>query len=379
MILIFPPGWAPFSPFLALPQLKGFLNDHGYDAEIVDENINFFDTILSSEYLEKNIIQFKQRWEELNNMKKRNKEEQEEFIRLTKIILIEDDCGKIDLIKNNYRNGNDFSEEELDIVFGVASSIVEEKYKNFRVSATGITNIKYSQDFISSLENYVKDQENNLYHDYFLNDSTILEKIESHSDIGISVTGATQLYSALTLVKLIREKYGMSKRIFFGGNFITRIAMYYPKKLKFFFKLIDFISVGDGEFTLISLLENKELHDIPNIVFCNELGEVEFTKTKYFDLKKLVIPNFDGFELKKYFSSKLVLPIFSSRSCYSNCSFCTIAKATSGPYRTYSIEKTLDMISVLQNKYNCNFFTFVDETFNAKRLLEFSKKLLKGD
>lgn len=376
MILIFSPGWAPFSPFLALPQLKGFLNNEGYDAEIVDENINFFDTILSSDYLKKNISEIKNRWEELNNLDKRDNEEQEEFIRLTKIILIENDIEKVDLIKNNYREGKDFSQEELDIIFGSASLIIEEKYKNFSVSSTGITNIKYNQDLISCIEDYTEDDENNLYYDYFLKDSKVLEKIQSHKDIGISVTGVTQLYSALTLAKLIRNKYGLSKRIFFGGNFITRIAMYYPNKLKLFFKFIDFISVGDGEYTLKSLFENNDLNKIPNAVFINDFGEIVFTEKKYFDLKKLVVPNFDGFELNKYFSSKLVLPVFASRSCYSNCSFCTIAKATSGPYRTYPIEEILEMISKLQIKYNCDFFTFVDETFNAKRLLEFSKKVI---
>ena len=375
MILVFPPGWAPFAPFLALPQLKGYLNSEGYDAEIVDENIEFFDTILSTVYVEKNIGQMKKRWDELNNLENRNEGQQDEFIKLTKIVLGVDDCKNIDIIKNNWRSGKSYSKRELDNAFSLASLVVEEKYKNFKVTASGILNVKYSQDYMSSLNSYLEDKENNLYEEYFLNESDILEKVHNKSIIGISVTGVTQLYSALTLAKLVKDRYA-DKKIFLGGNFITRLTMYYSNKLKDLFKYVDFICTGDGELSLKALLQNRELSKIPNIAYLDMEGIVRFTESTYCGLEKIVIPNFDGFALDKYFTSNLILPLFTSRSCYSNCSFCTIAKATSGPYRTYSTEQTIHIIKALQDKYDCKYFTFVDETFNARRLLEFSKQVI---
>lgn len=379
MLLIFPPGWAPFSPFLALPQLKGFLNSNNLDAEIIDENINFFDTIISSDYLQKKIVDSRIRWEELNCLSKRSKEEQEDFTILTKILVIENEIEKIDLIKNRYRNGESFSQTEIDDIFGIATSIVETQYQNYRITSTGIMNKKYKNNSISALRSYLEDSKNNLYLDFFTQNSNILEKAKDYSNIGISITGESQLQSALILTKLLRERYGKNKKIFLGGNFITRIANYYPEKLDFFLEHVDFISIGDGEYTLKSLLENEHINKIPNIVFKNERNEIEFTDVKYFDLKKLVIPNFDGFNLKKYFSSKLVLPIFTSRSCYSKCSFCTIAKGTTGPYRAYLIEEILELVKQLQKKYYCDFFCFVDETFNIERMIKFSNEIIKNE
>lgn len=39
MLLIFPPQAPAFSPHLALPQLTGYLQEHGYESEIIDLNM----------------------------------------------------------------------------------------------------------------------------------------------------------------------------------------------------------------------------------------------------------------------------------------------------------------------------------------------------
>ena len=377
MILIFPPGWAPFSPFLALPQLKGFLNSEGLDVEIKDENINFFDNFISSKFYKEQIPLIERKWNELDNKEIKNKKDIQKTIKFLKILSLRKEYKKIDIIKEKYRNGEAFKAKDLNGIFEITSSILEEIYENFKITLTGITNSKYSSDSIESLKKFLEDNDENMYYDYFLKYSNILEKIEEEFYVGISITGVSQIYSAFTLAKLIRLKFGKNKKIFFGGNFISRISRYYKEKIHFIFELVDFISIGDGEITLKALLENKKYHEIPNILYLED-GQIKKTKEKYFFLNREVVPNFDGFPLGKYFSSRLVLPIFSSRSCYSNCAFCTISKATLGPYRVYSVEQVIKILIELKEKYGCEYFSFVDETFYGKRLIEFARELIKN-
>lgn len=87
-------------------------------------------------------------------------------------------------------------------------------------------------------------------------------------------------------------------------------------------------------------------------------------------------PDFDGFSLDKYFMPELILPIYSSRQCFSNCAFCTIPGATNGRYRTVDIARVVDIMDELSVKYNTCVFSFVDETLEASRLDALSKELL---
>lgn len=41
-LLVFPPGWSPVGPYLALPVLKSYLQEvEQYKVDIVDLNVNF--------------------------------------------------------------------------------------------------------------------------------------------------------------------------------------------------------------------------------------------------------------------------------------------------------------------------------------------------
>lgn len=50
-LLIFPPGWNPCGPYLALPLLKGYLEQQGRKVDILDLNIELFDWALSADTL----------------------------------------------------------------------------------------------------------------------------------------------------------------------------------------------------------------------------------------------------------------------------------------------------------------------------------------
>ena len=51
MLLIFPPQWTPVSPHFALASLSAQLKQNGYNVKCLDLNIDFYNKILTSEYL----------------------------------------------------------------------------------------------------------------------------------------------------------------------------------------------------------------------------------------------------------------------------------------------------------------------------------------
>lgn len=52
-LLVFPPGWSPVGPYLALPVLKSYLQEvEQYKVDIVDLNVEFYDDLLSFRHVE---------------------------------------------------------------------------------------------------------------------------------------------------------------------------------------------------------------------------------------------------------------------------------------------------------------------------------------
>ena len=51
MLLLFPPQWTPIAPHFAMASLMGQLKNKGYSTTSIDLNIEFYNEILSTKYL----------------------------------------------------------------------------------------------------------------------------------------------------------------------------------------------------------------------------------------------------------------------------------------------------------------------------------------
>lgn len=202
------------------------------------------------------------------------------------------------------------------------------------------------------------------------------EKIEF---IGISVSGCFQLISAVTLAKLIKEECPSVKHVSLGGNYITRLADDCMKEWHPFFEYIDSIMMYDGEEPLARLLEALDSGDdnldcVPNLchakggkIYKNHRIEQTFIND--------TVPDFDGFALSKYFMPELIMPVYSSRQCFNHCAFCTIPGATGGCYRKMPISRVFEIMCRLNEKYGTRVFSFVDETFEGKRMEQLADEI----
>lgn len=153
---------------------------------------------------------------------------------------------------------------------------------------------------------------------------------------------------------------------------------------------IDFIVIGEGEYTLLELVKEIEkpkskqnFKKVKGIAF--KTGK-KLIKTKprplIKNLDELPFPAYDLMPMKEYGKEKFLFSpggttIHHSRGCVHNCKFCIwwvqmsqrrIEKGREICYprwRTKSVEKTLEEMELLRYKYKKKYLEFVDDTWNV--------------
>jgi len=253
-------------------------------------------------------------------------------------------------------------------------------YYKMRISQNYISSNQYTECTYDNVMSFCSDYNNNIFLDYYRTNG-LPERCLSYDYVGISITSSSQMLSAFTLINLIRKFDPLKKtKIFLGGNFITRMIENIDNNSmnKEFLSKVAFASVYEGEPVLYNIFDpafDFRIND--NIVFLRDNMLVRNKLSNNVYTKISICPNFDGFNLDKYFLPELVLPILSSKNCYNNCSFCTIPKGTAGNrYTQFDFKALIDNIIRLKQKYQTKNFTFNDEVFSLKRMYDFSEKLL---
>ena len=169
----------------------------------------------------------------------------------------------------------------------------------------------------------------------------------------------------------IAKKIHPKVKIVFGG--ITPTFLW--KHFLTHFPQIDFVVIGEGEYTFLNLVKylehNKEQHieDIRGIAF-REGGKV--VRTASADL----IRQIDALPVPaKYFEYR---HLSLTRGCPGKCKFCGSPKFWGPKVRFHSVEYFIDELERLYKK-GINFFYFSDDTFSVdkNRVIDICKKILE--
>ena len=356
ILLIFPIGWVPTYPYLALPLLKGYLNTKNVKVEIFDDNLNFYQTILSKSFFEF----VKRRRTEWNITEKY-------FFHLYKNIDTYKEIlqGKVEV--NSYKG--------YQVAVNVINNMLEMygRIFNLKISLHNIDCNDYALGLDLILEQMM--HEDSLLINYLEINNSVFEKMENARKIGFSITSKFQLISALCYSKLLRKK-GYEGMIFLGGNYISRIALHKEKILNQVLNEVNCIILYEGESIIEKIARDRPLQHIPNIIY--KKGET-IVRTSYDNIKieETVCPDFDGFILSEYMLPELILPIYSSINCYNNCYFCNISGFQDKKYKQFNLRHIVDHMERLKQKYNANIFYFVDQTFSISRMIEFANILIE--
>ena len=373
VLLLFPPQWMPVSPHFALPTLLGQLKEAGFDASVMDLNIDFYNKILTSSYVEKSLNIGKNL---LPVLKENIKKYFVKGKRINEYALPQQvEIAKASLIDTLIKKRGD-SLERAAILIDKSVQVIKDKndYYNPNLFVSAINNINIALDIcsmpyyptklkFSSYENdllnldyetikyFVFDESTNIFKDYFC---SVLDKIKSENAeyIGVSINSSSQIIAGLTLANILKKE--TNAHISIGGNHFGRVADAFEKHPEFFEIFCDSVSIEEGEIPVVELARylNGEISQdkVPNLIYLKN-GKVCYNdKIEPQKLNELSPPSLDGYDLKAYFAPEIVMPFPASRGCYwRKCSFCDHDFGMY--YNIKNIDKLINEIKLFKEKY----------------------------
>jgi len=154
-------------------------------------------------------------------------------------------------------------------------------------------------------------------------------------------------------------------------------------------KEIDFVVLGEGEYSFKDLLrsiEKKDFSELDGVAFNRNGNAQVIPKTRFIDnLDELAFPARHLLPMKKYFEigeafiitrKKPFTPLVTSRGCSAQCTFCPVHATWGGKWRARSAENVLDEIENLVKTYRVKEIHFDDDNLVMKR--KRAQKIFQG-
>jgi anaerobic magnesium-protoporphyrin IX monomethyl ester cyclase len=163
-------------------------------------------------------------------------------------------------------------------------------------------------------------------------------------------------------------------------------ATFFPKEILENCPEFDFIVTGEGEMQIIALAniiasgKREQLKDIQ--AFCyRDNGKIVINPRKEFmmNLDDLPPPAYDMINFPDYYADhsnwyspkkreiKLSVPIYTTRSCPFNCSFCNANTIMGRRLRRRAPKRVVDEIEMLARDFGQSYFSFTDDNVNVDK------------
>jgi len=209
-----------------------------------------------------------------------------------------------------------------------------------------------------------------------LNIKETFDLIEKYSPKYVGITATSQVIKdAGRLAKYIKTQ-SKNIKIIIGGPHISAL----PKETLEIFPEFDIGVIGEGEISLIEIIQNNNLKDVEGLVI-RENTEIKLTKPRMFikNLDSLPFPAWDLLpNINKTYRPAITnykkLPttsLVTSRGCFGQCTFCS--QGVFGRVcRFFSAEYLIKMIEYLKERYGIKDICFYDDNFllNKRRVFE---------
>lgn len=215
-----------------------------------------------------------------------------------------------------------------------------------------------------------------------------LTNLNGYDIIGFSIINSINPSSVtipIVLSKLIKEKY--DSMLIMGGNITDEVGRKILEYGNVDYRIFGGPRTSKGEINLFNFIENYENGNLDEVEGASYFKDGKYIcKDKNYtenEKSKVTKPNFDGLLLETYKDVMkdrtgerfLVLPYFSSRGCPNNCAYC--CNSLESFFRTKDLDKTIEDIKSLSNKYNTKYFLFLDnEIYTPKK---YAKALLESN
>lgn len=308
VFLIKPPYFTPWTPPLGIAILKTYLNEHGYNAQCVDFNVDPELWGMHHKYFT--------------------------ILRSLEDVSINDGYSKLWWILNAhmlaYVNTNGDAAK--------CTRVVETVVPLYGISIEP----KVIEALLPLVDKFFKRL------DYLVDRSNLAE----FSVVGTS-TYTTSLAASLFILKKLKQQYPHIKTVMGGGVFADDLALGSDNldTLIREYDYVDNIILGEGELLLLKTL-NGEFNG-KRVVSIKDLGSTTL------GMKEIPIPDFSDLNLEDYYH----LTIEGARSCPFQCSFCS-ETIQWGDYRKKPIDQFVDQVMTLSQQYQNNSFFMGDSLMN---------------
>jgi len=195
------------------------------------------------------------------------------------------------------------------------------------------------------------------------------KKVKDYDYVGISVM-TTQIPQALKVSRLTKESNPDCKIVWGGPHpsfFIKQTARH---------TLIDIVCFGEGELTMLHIVNKKPLAEIKGIAYQSGNEIIVNQPQELHDPKKMPLFNWKLVP-KEILNNLHLIPSLTSRGCPHRCTFC-INAILKNRWRTRTAEQVLNDLEIIKSReyFKGKKLRFWDENFFVD--IERAKQIIDG-
>ncbi len=395
-LVLFPPQWTPASPHLVGPVIHSILKNNGHETRLVDLNAEFYNTVLTPQYLldavkaafqefDANARRYFEACPNEAGLKDRPKEFQAEYVRYREIFRMarRDEyrgvIGQIGAAAAIFRDKNAFYDpakvdaatEVIHKACGILSAIYNTSGVYF---LTPNVKIYYSVD---SLRADCENAKGNIFRSFYAARLDGLLK-DNPRFIGICIGDYSQLLPGLTLAMML--KAATDAHVCIGGNLFGRYTDVLINNPEFFRLFADSVIINEGERPLLELLRHLEgeigIDEVPNLIHLTPEGRIAINdEAPPMPVGELYPPEFADLQGNGYYLPEFIYNVQASRSCYwRKCVFCS--HHAGSRYAVKPVAKMIAELRALQAAHGARYFHFVDEAVSPAYLRQLAEAII---
>jgi len=191
----------------------------------------------------------------------------------------------------------------------------------------------------------------------------------------------TTLKTCLSVAKIIKKEVKSIKIILGGPVFIFKTIVKETLRNSF----IDFIVIGEGEETVVKLVDalknSNDLSEVDGIGY-KKKNKIVFTASRKLieNLNSIPFPAYHLLPTNKYkLNNNKVCCISTSRGCVFDCKFCGQNYMWGRKVRLRNAKNIVDEIEHLYKNFSVRWFKFTDDlfTFNSSHIKNVCKEIIK--
>lgn len=398
-ILVFPPQWTPLNPHFSLASLYSQLKNSGYEVNIRDLNIEFYNEILKKDHLKNclndSLKSFEPLFKDLSQEYSKYKDKCEyseafkkklakytklKEVKEKRIAEFESTIGSIEEAVDTMRDKVKFYNPELLInALNTIDTALDIASTPFYPSILQLHD--YNSPFFKltfeSIKEHCLDKTTNMFYDFY---KKVIPELLSESPgfIAISINSSSQIVPGLTLAMQLKAQKKCHVNI--GGNFWGRIVEPLLECPEFFELFCDSVSIEEGEKPIVEFakfIDGKlTIEEVPNLIFSENKVVKMNQKTTPLTLNEIDTQNLEDFPLNLYLTPDIVLSTQSSKGCYwKKCSFCDQDFGQNSSIK--DVDKFVNELKSLRERFNISHFELIDESISPVYLDKLSKRLLE--